>query len=84
MNYILQLGEYEFNADAKTVKFLAKQNLLNAESLVSIINVKTHETIYDIDNDGLLGSISGDTVTLVFNTKLMDNMDSLRIEVFQK
>lgn len=80
--YVLQPGEYTFNASTGIITFVQKQDLLNNESLKKITNARTHQLIYDVEDKGLLAEISGATIDLVFNTDKMFNSDPLKIEVF--
>lgn len=72
------LGSYTFNASAKTVTLIGFQPLLLSQVLL-ITNTTDGVIIYSPYSPGKGGTISGNILTLQYNTTAMDNSDSLQI-----
>lgn len=76
------ISNYTFNASEKTVTFNDYSNI-EIEKILQISNVKTAEIIYSPLNFGdsinRKGTISGNILTLSYNTSSMNNFDPLQI-----
>lgn len=70
--------DYSFNASAKTITFNTLDSI-SLEQLLLITNVTTNTIIYNFADSTLGGTVSGNVLTLNFNTTLMNNTDSIQI-----
>lgn len=69
---------YTFNATAKEITF-ADLTSLAVEGIKIITNVTTGVMIYQFNEATLLGVVSGNVLTLTFDTSLMSDSDKLMI-----
>jgi hypothetical protein len=76
------IGSYTFDASAKTVT-LTGLPTLTIEQILLITNVKdtSNEVIYQFDLPSKSGTISGNVITLVYDTAAMSDTDPLQIWV---
>jgi hypothetical protein len=76
------VGSYTFDASAKTVT-LTGFPTLTIEQILLITNVTStkNEIIYQFDQTAKAGTISGNVITLVFDTTTMADTDDLQIWV---
>jgi hypothetical protein len=72
------VSNYSFNAAAKQVT-LADYTAIDLESLLLITNVTTNTIIYNFAGQGKGATVSGNVLTLDFDTTSMSNSDSLQI-----
>lgn len=70
--------DYTFDAGAKTVTFDTLDSI-NLEQLLLITNVTTNTIIYNFANSALGGTISGNVLTLTYDTTTMNSGDSLQV-----
>jgi len=70
--------DYTFNAAAKTVTFNTLSSI-NLEQLLLITNVTTNTIVYNFANSALGGTISGNVLTLTYDTTAMNSGNSLQI-----
>jgi hypothetical protein len=70
--------EYTFDAGAKTITFNSLDSI-SLEQLLLVTNVTTNTIIYNFANSALGGSVSGNVLTLTYDTTTMNNGDSLQI-----
>ncbi len=70
--------DYTFDAAAKTVTFDTLSSI-NLEQLLLITNVTTNTIIYNFANSALGGTISGNVLTLTYDTTTMNSGDSLQV-----
>lgn len=70
--------DYSFNASAKTITFNTLDSI-SLEQLLLITNVTTNTIIYNFADSTLGGTVSGNVLTLTFNTTSMNNTDSIQI-----
>ena len=71
-------ANYTFNATLKTITFTGIVGL-SLEAISLITNVITGTVIYQFQKIGKRGTFSGNVLTLEFDTTLMSNSDSLKI-----
>jgi hypothetical protein len=76
---ILQKGDYEFDASAKTITILTKLELFNAESVIGITNITDNIIIYQFACKGFGGTFGYDTLVLEYDTSEMSDTDVLQI-----
>ena len=69
---------YTFNAGAKTVTFNGYSNL-ELNRLLLITNATRNTIIYNFASPALGGTVSGNTITLLTDTSMMDSNDKLQI-----
>ena len=72
------ITNYTFNAASKTVTFLGYSRIL-LDSILIITNVASNTIIYNFAGTGKGGTVSGNVLTLDFDTTAMSNSDSLQI-----
>lgn len=72
------ISNYTFNAAARTITF-DDYTSVDLERLLLITNVTDNIIIYNFADPSLGAGVSGNTVTLIYNTNAMDNGDSLQI-----
>jgi len=73
-------GTYTFDASEKTVT-IAGTKTFNIEEILTIINITDQIVIYSPSDTGAGGTISGNVITLEYDTTAMDDADSLQIFV---
>lgn len=73
-----KINNYSFNSSLKKITF-NDYNSINLDSLLLITNVTNNIIIYNFANPSLGGSVSGNVLTLNYNTTTMSNTDSLQI-----
>lgn len=69
---------YTFNASAKTVTFNS-YSTLELNRLLLITNATRNTIIYNFASPALGGTVSGNTITLLTDTSMMDSTDKLQI-----
>jgi len=69
---------YTFNASAKTVTFNS-YSTLELNRLLLITNATRNTIIYNFASPALGGTVSGNTITLLTDTTMMDSNDKLQI-----
>lgn len=74
----IQVTNYTFDKTAKTVTF-TDYTTIRLDSLLLITNVTDNVIIYNFANPLLGGTVSGNVLTLTYNTSSMDNADKLQI-----
>lgn len=74
----IQVTNYVFDKTAKTVTF-TDYTTIRLDSLLLITNVTDNVIIYNFANPLLGGTVSGNVLTLTYNTSSMDNADKLQI-----
>lgn len=72
------ITNYTFNAASRTVTFLGYSRIL-LDSVLLITNVTDNVIIYNFAGAGKGGTVSGNVLTLEFDTTTMSNGDSLQI-----
>jgi hypothetical protein len=72
------IANYTFNAASRTVTFLGYSRIL-LDSILIITNVASNTIIYNFAGTGKGGTVSGNVLTLDFDTTTMSNSDSLQI-----
>lgn len=72
------VSNYTFNAAAKTIAF-NDYTSIDLEGVLLITNVTRNTIIYNFADPSLGGGISGNTITLLYNTADMSNSDALQI-----
>jgi hypothetical protein len=72
------VSNYSFNAAAKQIT-LSDYTSVDLESLLLITNVANNTIIYNFAGQGKGATISGNVLTLDFDTTSMSNSDSLQI-----
>ena len=72
------ISNYTFNAAARTITF-TDYTSVDLERLLLITNVTDNIIIYNFADPSLGAGVSGNTVTLIYNTNAMSNGDSLQI-----
>ena len=70
--------DYTFNSALKTVTFNSLATI-SLEQLLLITNVTTNTIIYNFASPDLGGTVSGNTLTLDYNTATMSSTDKLQI-----
>lgn len=73
-----QILNYTFNKTAKTVTF-TDYNTIRLDSLLLITNVTDNIIIYNFASSLLGGTVSGNVLTLTYDTSAMDDTDKLQI-----
>lgn len=74
----IQVTNYTFDKTAKTVTF-TDYTTIRLDSILLITNVTDNVIIYNFANPLLGGTVSGNVLTLTYNTSSMDNADKLQI-----
>lgn len=74
----IQITNYTFDSSAKTVTF-TDYTTIRLDSLLLITNVTDNVIIYNFASPTLGGTVSGNVLTLTYNTSSMDNADKLQI-----
>jgi hypothetical protein len=72
------VSNYSFNAAAKQIT-LADYTAVDLESLLLITNVTDNVIIYNFSGQGKGATVSGNTLTLDFDTTSMSDTDELQI-----
>jgi hypothetical protein len=72
------ITNYTFNAASRTVTFLGYSRIL-LDSILIITNVASNTIIYNFAGSGKGGAVSGNVLTLDFDTSAMSNSDPLQI-----
>ena len=72
------IQNYDFNAVAKTIT-LNDYSLVNLEGLLLVTNVTDNKIIYNFADSNLGGVVTGNIITLTYNTASMDNGDLIQI-----
>jgi hypothetical protein len=72
------ITNYTFNAASRTVTFLGYSRIL-LDSILIITNVASNTIIYNFAGSGKGGTVSGNVLTLDFDTRAMSNSDPLQI-----
>jgi hypothetical protein len=72
------INTYSFNKTAKTVT-LTDFTTISLGRILLITNVTAHTVVYQFNNPALGGSVSGNVLTLTYNTSAMSNTDKLQI-----
>ncbi len=71
---------YTFNAATKQITFTSGSPVLSSISRIS--NITANKDIYLINREGYGGNLSGNILTLNFNTVGMNNGDNIQIYLF--
>lgn len=72
------ITNYTFNAGAQTVTF-TDYTTISLESVLLITNVTDNLVVYNFADVGYGGSVTGNVLTLAYNTTGMSNTDDLQI-----
>lgn len=72
------ISNYTFNATARTIA-LNDYTSVDLEGLLLITNVTDNKIIYNFSDPNYGGGISGNVITLIYNTASMSNTDALQI-----
>lgn len=72
------ITNYTFNAGAQTVTF-TDYTTISLESVLLITNVTDNLVVYNFADVGYGGSVTGNVLTLAYNTTGMSNTDELQI-----
>lgn len=72
------ITNYTFNAAAKQITLLDYTSI-NLESVLLVTNVTDNIIIYNFADPNKGGTVSGNTITLTYNTNSMSNTDDLQI-----
>lgn len=72
------ITNYTFNAAAKQITLLDYTSI-NLESILLVTNVTDNIIIYNFADPNKGGTVSGNTITLTYNTNSMSNTDDLQI-----
>lgn len=72
------ITNYTFNAAAQTVTF-TDYTTISLESVLLITNVTDNVIVYNFSDVGYGGSVSGNILTLAYNTTTMSDTDDLQI-----
>lgn len=72
------ITNYTFDASAKTISF-DDYTGIDLNRVLLITNVTTNTIIYNFANSLLGGSVSGNVLTLIYNTTSMSDADTLQI-----
>ena len=78
MKKLIPNGQYVFNAAAQTVTF-SEYTSISLEGILLITNLVDNIIIYNFADIGYGGSVSGNILTLAYNTTGMDDTDDLQI-----
>lgn len=78
MKKLIEKNHYTFIASAKTIS-LDDYTTVNPAGLLLITNVIDNIIIYNFASASLGGVVSGNTITLTYNTTAMSNSDDLQI-----
>lgn len=73
-----QIQNYSFSASAKTVTF-TDYTTIRLDSILLITNVTDNIIIYNFASSLLGGTVSGNVLTLTYDTSSMDDTDKLQI-----
>jgi hypothetical protein len=74
----IQIKDYSFNKVTKTITFNGLTSI-DLNSILLITNVTDNVIIYNFANNLMGGTVSGNVLTLTYDTSLMANSDSLQI-----
>jgi len=74
----IQVTNYSFDSAAKTVTF-TDYTTIRLDSLLLITNVTDNVIVYNFADPLLGGTVSGNVLTLTYDTSSMDNADKLQI-----
>lgn len=72
------ITNYTFNAASKTITF-TDYTSIDLNRVLLITNATTNTIIYNFASSTLGGTVSGNTLTLTYNTGSMSNIDKLQI-----
>lgn len=72
------ISNYTFNPAARTISF-ADYTSIDLEGLLLITNVTNNQIIYNFADPCFGGGVSGNTVTLAYDTTAMSSSDALQI-----
>jgi len=72
------IQEYVFDASAKTIEFSSFSSV-ELSRIMLITNVTSNVIIYNFSDSTLGGSVTGNTLTLDYNTASMDDGDDIQI-----
>jgi len=72
------ITNYTFNAAAQTVTF-TEYTTISLEGVLLVTNVTDNIIVYNFADVGYGGSVSGNILTLAYNTTGMDDTDDLQI-----
>lgn len=72
------INSYSFDASARTITFLDYSSIF-LDSVLLITNVTDNVIIYNFAGSGKGGTVSGNVLTLAFDTTTMADTDSLQI-----
>lgn len=78
MKKLIPNGQYVFNAAAQTVTF-SEYTSISLEGILLITNLVDNIIIYNFADIGYGGSVTGNVLTLAYNTTGMSNTDDLQI-----
>ena len=74
----LLIQNYTFNASSKQITFL-DYTTIKLERILLITNTTNNTIIYNFANPAQGGTVSGNILTLLYNTTIMSNTDALQI-----
>lgn len=78
MKKLISNSGYVFNASAKTVTF-SDYTTIELEGVLLITNLADNLIVYNFANPLLGGTVSGNVLTLTYDTSSMDDSDKLQI-----
>lgn len=76
-------GAYAFDASAQTVTLTGLRTLA-IEEVLQIVNITDGITIYNSNSAATIGTISGNVITLTYDTTSMADADSLQVYVYNE
>lgn len=79
MNTSIKNDKYIFNPATRTITFVGLSTVL-LQSVYAIFNLADGICIYDFGDPNKTGTVSGNTLTLVFDTSAMSTSDPLLIK----
>ena len=74
----IKIDNYTFNKSAQTITF-TDYTTIRLDSLLLITNVTDNIIVYNFASPLLGGTVSGNVLTLTYDTSAMDDTDSLQI-----
>lgn len=74
----IKINNYTFNKTNKTILF-KDFDIIDLSSILAITNTTDNICIYDFQSPALGGTVSGNLLTLDYDTSLMDDTDALQI-----
>lgn len=72
-------GEYTFDASAKTITLAAPYDALNQAQIVSIFDITSNDSIFEVGRRRNTISLSGDVITYTSDNSNQNDTDKLRI-----